>query len=319
MPFADWIYQKGEPMKKPKIPRPAVRWRVTLYVLTIVIIIVTVIQLATEIMPEYIEYALYFISAAALASSVYYVIGDIGYIRNCVIKPAVNNNDFTRRLAADYRYRTLLTTVSSFSLNVIFALFNGIVGITEHSVWYGVMAAYYLMLCGMRGGSIWYVRASIKGKNSESDPAREISTYRHSGELLIIMGIALGAMVAVLLRGEGTKSYPGYTIYVIAAYTFWKVIMSAVNLARSRKTNSPLIITLRNINHADALVSLLSLETAMLVQFGSEESAGFSTTIMMITGICVCAGVLVIGVTMVAGAIIRKRKLSYENADDKFS
>lgn len=284
-------------MKIPGIPRPPLPARVALYILTVGIIILTVLQLVLEFLPDAAEYVLYFISALMLAASVYYLTGDIKYLRREVITPAVERNKFTGRLAADYRFRTLTFSAVSFGASVIFALFNGVIGITNRSVWYGAMAAYYLLLCIMRSGAVRYV-CSLTQKNGETDIVREISTRRRSGVLLIVLALALGVVVALVTRGEGVKSYPGYMIYIIALYTFLKVIMSVVNMVKSRKTSSPLIITLRNINHADALMSLLSLENAMLAEFGTDESAEFSVHMLTITGVAVCAGVLVIGITM---------------------
>lgn len=285
-------------MKIPRIPKPPLPARIALYILTVGIIVLTVLQLNMEFMPEAAEYALYFVSALALAASVYYLIGDIKYLRNEVVRPTVERNKFTGRLVSDYRFRTLTFSAMSFGASVVFALFNGIIGITNRSTWYGAMSAYYILLCVMRSGAIWYVRSSFLHKDSEPEIDREVSTCRRSGILLIILGLALGVVVALVTRGEGAKSYPGYMIYVIAAYTFWKVIMSAVNMVKSRKTSSPLLITLRNINHADALVSVLSLENAMLAEFGAEDSAEFSALMLTITGIVVCAGVMVIGISM---------------------
>ncbi len=286
-------------MKKiKKIPKPPLPARAALYILTVGIIVLTVLQLTLEFLPEAAEYALYFVSALALAASVYYFAGDIKYLRREVIKPAVESNKLTGRLVSDYRFRTLAFSAVSFGVSVIFALFNGVIGIMNSSVWYGTMAAYYILLCVMRSGAVRYARSSFSKNDNESDLAREAKTCRRSGVLLIVLALAVGAVVALVTRGEGAKSYPGYMIYVIAAYTFWKVIMSVVNMVKSRKTSSPLLITLRNINHADALVSLLSLENAMLAAFGTEDSAEFSSLMLTITGIVVCSGVLVIGITM---------------------
>lgn len=285
-------------MKIPRIPKPPLPARIALYILTVGIIVLTVLQLNMEFLPKAAEYALYFVSALALAASVYYLICDIKYLRQEVIKPAVENNRFMGRLVSDYRFRTLTFSAISFGVSMVFALFNGIIGITNSSAWYGAMSAYYILLCFMRSGAIRYVRSSFLRKSGESEIDREVSTCRRSGILLIILGLALGVVVALVTRGEGAKSYPGYMIYVIAAYTFWKVIMSAVNMVKSRKTSSPLLITLRNINHADALVSVLSLENAMLAEFGAEDSAEFSALMLTITGIVVCAGVMVIGISM---------------------
>lgn len=293
--------------EKMNLPRLNTRQRVILYVFTLIIAAVTILQLIFELFAEEVSYILYIVSAISLTFAVIYIIGDIRHIR-VRVNNMIGSNSFTKRFTTDYRYRTLLTSVPSFVLNVFFALFNGIIGIISRSVWYGAMAAYYLLLCAMRWGAMLHIRLTFI-KKEETPLKREISTYRHSGELLMVLSLALGVIVVLMLRGNGSKTYPGYLIYVVAAYTFWKVIMSAVNLAKSRKTSSPLLITLRNIGHADALVSILSLETAMLSSFGTKSGEKFTKIILSATGIMVCTAVLVIGLTMVIGAVLRKKKL----------
>ena len=58
--------------------------------------------------------------------------------------------------------------------------------------------------------------------------------------------------------------FPGAAV---ALYTFYTTIMAVVNLVRDRKSGSPVMAAARGVNLAAALVSMLSLETAMLTQF----------------------------------------------------
>ena len=52
--------------------------------------------------------------------------------------------------------------------------------------------------------------------------------------------------------------------------------MAVVNLVRDRKSGSPVMAAARGVNLAAALVSMLSLETAMLTQFNDGSKGAFS-------------------------------------------
>ena len=97
---------------------------------------------------------------------------------------------------------------------------------------------------------------------------------------------------------------------VVALYTFYTTIMAVVNLVRDRKSGSPVMAAARGVNLAAALVSMLSLETAMLTQFNDgSKDAFFRRAMIGSTGGAVCVLVTVMGLYMVIHAARRIRKL----------
>jgi hypothetical protein len=57
----------------------------------------------------------------------------------------------------------------------------------------------------------------------------------------------------------------------MAAYFFYAVIIAATNVVKFRRHGSPILSAAKAINLVAAMVSILSLETAMLAQFGSDN------------------------------------------------
>lgn len=101
--------------------------------------------------------------------------------------------------------------------------------------------------------------------------------------------------------------FPGAAV---ALYTFYTTIMAVVNLVRDRKSGSPVMAAARGVNLAAALVSMLSLETAMLTQFNDgSKGALFRRAMIGSTGGAVCVLVTVMGLYMVIHAARRIRKL----------
>ncbi|MDO5423279.1 MAG: hypothetical protein Q4F41_06090 [Eubacteriales bacterium] len=198
-------------------------------------------------------------------------------------------------------------TLMGFGLNVIYAVFNGAVAITGRSAWYGSLSAYYLLLSMMRFLAMSYARrASGKKEPDGSLDRRELNVYRNCGIMLAVMSIALGGAVLMLVLGEGGKSYPGLMIYAAATYTFIKLTMSIINVVKAWKEKSLLLLTLRNISYSDALVSVLSLQTALLAAFG-QEAGTFITLMNGLTGVGICLMVLGLGIYMVRDARRRSR------------
>ena len=94
----------------------------------------------------------------------------------------------------------------------------------------------------------------------------------------------------------------------IATYTFYKIIMAIINLVKTKKYKSFLLITIRNIALADAAVSIFSLQRSMLVSF--EGMTSENIRIMNIcTGIGVCLIVFTLGLIMACGIIDKKNKI----------
>ena len=76
----------------------------------------------------------------------------------------------------------------------------------------------------------------------------------------------------------------------------------------TKKYRQPLLSAGKAVSVAAALVSMLSLETAMLHAFGSENSESFRQTMTFFTGTGVCTLVLVIGIYMIVRSTKALRK-----------
>ena len=87
-------------------------------------------------------------------------------------------------------------------------------------------------------------------------------------------------------------------IYAMAAYSFYSVITAVINLVKFRKHGSPLLSAAKVINLVAAMVSILSLETAMLAQFGTDDDMEFRQLMTGLTGGGVILTVMAMAVFM---------------------
>ena len=274
-----------------------------LFLLTLAVAALATFDAFHDLFPGPISIALYVLAAAGFAMTCTLWIKAILIFLTSVLMSLTGNSRIAGILIADNRLRIVLTTLPGMGLNLIYAVFNGVIGITARSAWYGSLSAYYLLLCIMRFLSVSYAKQIYtKEKQDDNLQERELTVYRNCGMMLSVSSVALGGAVIMLVTGDGGKSYPGLMIYTVATYTFCKLIMSIINKVKVRREKSLLLTTLRNISYSDSLVSLLSLQTALFAAFG--QSAGeFVPSMNALTGAVVCLMILGLGICMVCDAV----------------
>ena len=281
------------------------RNQIILFIITIVMAVLSIVDVVLQIFPLPISIAIYVMAAISFFSSCSLWIRAVRLLVCVVLIPFIEKNKIANMLVKDYKLRTIISALPGLGMNLIFALFNAVIGIISHSAWHGSLAAYYILLSAMRFVSVMYAKSIYIDKKKGKTEQRELKVYKNCGIMLSVMSIALMGAVIMLVFGFGGKSYPEIVTIAVAAYTFYKLIMSIINMVKARKEKSLLLITLRYIGYSEALVALLSLQTALFAAFGqgSEKLIPIMNTA---TGAAVCLTALLLGVYMICDA--RKRK-----------
>lgn len=202
----------------------------------------------------------------------------------------------------------------SFILSVAVAVFNAVVAIRTSSFWYGALAVVYAILAITRSSLIFHHFRSygMADETEEHRHLRQIKTYRACGIVIIFLAFVLGAAALETSLGQDVfVNTPGMTIYLIAVYTFYKIIMSALHLFRVQRDDDMTIHAVRNVNFADALVSVLALQTAILHEFAPEVNLW---QMYAFTGALVCVVTIVIGVLMTVVSVRKGKKIKAERA-----
>ncbi|MBQ9720982.1 MAG: hypothetical protein IJV64_09860 [Oscillospiraceae bacterium] len=200
-----------------------------------------------------------------------------------------------RRWRSDVRFRTRVSLYFGLAINLLYAVIKLVSGVRYHTSWFVVLALYYAFLAVMRFAVLSSARRDPHGQ----DLIAEYRRYRLCGMILFGMNAVLSGMVAFIIAHNASYEYPGTLIFLMAAYTFYTFILAIVNLVRFRKYGSPLLSAVKAIGMTAALVSMLSLETAMLDQFGGDDPARFRATMIGVTGAVICAVVLIMSVVMI--------------------
>ncbi len=197
-------------------------------------------------------------------------------------------------------------------VNFAYVLLNGVLGILNKSEWLITLAIYYLLLSVMRFALLHHFNRKPIGKELIS----EFRRYRLCGILLLFMNGALAAIVARIVNDNEGASYNGMMIYVMAMYAFYAVTIAIVNLVNLHKFGSPVLSAVKTVSLTSALVSMLSLETAMLSEFGAESGEQFRRIMTSFTGGGICTIEIGIAIFMVIRATKNINRLEQENGKE---
>ncbi|HBA69716.1 MAG TPA: hypothetical protein DCZ40_10235 [Lachnospiraceae bacterium] len=246
-----------------------------------------------------VAYAAYFLSAYAFIITVTGIIGIVRFVRQGIdnhplVKKALGIPLVSRYLREDM-FRAETGLYQGFFINLLYAGVKMFSGILYRSVWFVTLAVYYIFLAVMRASLLHYVRKT--GKNKVSEWKR----YRLCGIILLFMNIALTGIIILVIHQNSGFEYPGMLIYVMAMYAFYAVVTAVRNVVKFRKYGTPVMSAAKVINLTAALVSMLSLETAMLTQFGAADDPAFRQIMTASTG----AGISIIVVGMAVFMIVR--------------
>lgn len=198
-----------------------------------------------------------------------------------------------KRIMKEPEYRTVLTAAVSFLINLLYALYNGGLGIVSRSLWFVAMCAYYTILSTMRFCAVLCSRKRCSSTSADM-------TYfvmKLSGVLLAVLSFALTGVVYISLSENIAAKYNTIVMITIATYTFYKIAMAVVRAVKQKENPSPLLAVIRTIGYADVAVSVLTLQRSMLASFG-EMTDTKAHTMNILTGAAVCLFVLSLGIVL---------------------
>ena len=142
-----------------------------------------------------------------------------------------------RRIVGEQRFRMVLTAALGFLLNLLYALYHGMLGVIGMSVWLITMCAYYTVLGTMRLSAVLCERRGGAGASDDT----EYFVMKMSGVLLVLLSLVLAAVNYISLSQNITAIYGEITMITIAAYTFYKITVAVIRAVRQRKNPSPLL------------------------------------------------------------------------------
>ncbi|MBQ3939467.1 MAG: hypothetical protein II724_09020 [Clostridia bacterium] len=212
---------------------------------------------------------------------------------------------FLGRWKNDFDFKTLTASFNSLAVTVLFALYNGFLGVYHASLWHGTICVYYLILSALRGLIVLSERR-IAGSAREAEARRRV--YVISAVMLFILNVSLVVPVSLLVLLQKPVALSLIPAIAMAAYTTYKIVMASVNLKRRTRSENRLVRLLRMINFIDALVSILTLQnTLIMVNMKDESNRMLSLT--AVTSAAIMLAVLALSIAALRKGIMSlKRK-----------
>ncbi len=185
-----------------------------------------------------------------------------------------------------YKEQEILITKFNLAVATFFHFIYGILklgtGIYYMSWWFIIFAVYYLVLCLMKLSIVKDIKNEI-GQNLNN----EYKKLKLTGIILLFLNLILSGMIILIIKQNQEITYAGFIIYLVAIYDFYLIITAIINVIKYRKDKRPILAASKCVNLTVAMISMISLEVAMVSQFGTNDSE-FKMITTSIMGFVAC-------------------------------
>ncbi len=207
-----------------------------------------------------------------------------------------NENPYILRYRSDVRLRVRMSLDMSLLFNVAYAAFQLTLGVYHKTVWYIALAVYYILLSAIRFLLLRHTRSFAPGENPEA----ELRRARVAGIYLLLINLALSAIVLYIVGNSRVFLHHPITTIAMAAYSFTSLTVAIVGIVRYRKYRSPVFSASKAVSLSSALVSLITLENALIAAFAEGDFLPFSRLMTALTG----GGITLVVISMAIYLII---------------
>ena len=208
--------------------------------------------------------------------------------------------------------KVLKLSYYSLFLNLLYSIYNCIIGFSSHSWWFITMSAYYTILSVMRFAVLHIEKKSDNGES----PVNFVKKF--VGVMFMLLAVILAGIAYLSVHEDRGIKHNEIVMITIALYSSIKITLAVINLVKSGKGSSAIIKTLRNISFADALVSIFALQRSMLVSFEGMQ-AGDIMLFNILTGTAVYILVFILGINLIYERKIFMAKSKIVKANEKIA
>jgi len=175
-------------------------------------------------------------------------------------------------------------------INFAYGIFKIVSGVVIGSAWIGADGIYNFTQALIQLFQI------LRRKNPGTIRA-QWKSYRVCGVLILLMHLTLIGIVFQMVNWNRVEENGEIMIIATAAFAFYKIISSFIELARDRKHAHPIDSSVRMLELSQAIFAIFSLQAGLLHTFGTGEN--WEHWLNMATGCTVCLLVSATGVYMI--------------------
>ena len=215
---------------------------------------------------------------------------------------------FLKSWKKDYIFKTMASTVLSCSVTILFALYNGFLGVCLLSIWHGGICVFYLLLAAIRGIILLTEKNNRTRSEKQKSECRQ-RTFMISAAMLLLLNLSLIlpiSLMVVMKKPVNMRLIPAITM---AAYTTYKLTMASIHIHKQKRSNrnNILVTELRIINFIDALVSILTLQNTLIMVNQTKSNDNDMLTLSAISSAVIYIVIIFITVNLLIKGLKRKQ------------
>ena len=192
-------------------------------------------------------------------------------------------------------------------INFAYGTFKIVSGVVIGSAWIGADGIYNFAQALIQ-------LFQILRRRNPGSLRSQWKSYRFCGVLMLLMHLTLIGIVFQMVSWHRVEESGEIMIIATAAFAFYKIISSFLDLAKDRKHDHPIDSSVRMLELSQAIFAIFSLQAGLLHTFGTEES--WEHWLNLATGSAVCLLVSATGVYMIRRGNRELRKIQ-ENKHGK--
>lgn len=186
-------------------------------------------------------------------------------------------------------------------INFFYGVFKIGSGVLQGSAWIGADGIYNLAQALIQLYQILRHKQVTTRK-------QQWKSYRLCGFMMIVLHLTMTGLVFQMIHMGRHEDYSEIMIIATAAFTFYKLINTFIDVAKDRKHKNPVDSAVRFLDFSQALYNLFVLQVGLLWVFGG-SAFGYAKLMNSLTGGAVCLLVCGMGIYMVWRANRDLRKL----------
>lgn len=221
-----------------------------------------------------------------------------------------NMNSFLKKWKKDYFFKTIASSMMSFVITMIFALYNGFLGIHLLSVWHGSICVFYLFLVIIRGMILLTEKRNIVQNEHEKAHCRQ-KMFIITAFILLALNLALIAPISLMVVLKKPVHMGLIPAIAMAAYTTYKITIASIHIKRQKRTSTGniLVSELRIINFIDALVSILTLQNTLITVNQTQEQQSDMLVLSSVSSAVIYAVIVSISIYILVKGLKYKSKI----------
>lgn len=275
-----------------------------LFLITIICIIVGFL-LAFDIIIAY-PFVSFFINALSitlLCFSIYVLITRYKMIKVEVIR-ILSKNPFTLKIVKEYDFRTAILGLGTLLINLAFLSYYLGYTVFNFSIWYLGLTIYYALLFFAREITLYNF---YRYPNNRT---KEINVHLIVGILLCLLPLFLFITAGEASRQTSKFKEPILHVLVVGGITIYKLTMGIYNALKAHKSHDLIVISLKNINLAEALASLVALMATVLVL--TKDDSKVNQISIDLVSFAMIVVTLFLGISMIRRTVYEYKKMQWE-------